>query len=325
MPLSPPPSFPAPLAELFTRDAASIPLVPQSPHSRELTSTINALAKQHKWDDALTSSIHLLNDDVGKAHDIVTDREDDEGCCLVHAILHRRGEQPDESMVGFSRKTVRMCSILIIHPRFCRGRLLELEILVLAHLASLPRIILPRSVQRQGVCGSGRSGCQGQERRKFSVWSEKPAAECQGQAGSRVEGIGDRVVGRACAMSAGQRALPLHPQWTSGVSHRVNPQLCTNVCHRPPLRAYDLILFLDFIRIGVNQPLAPKRRVSRSANAPSPPRPRHPFPRLGPLPRCPRHAARGSRVACRLLTAAAARCRAVGAARVFDILPAATR
>lgn len=85
-------TLPPSLSPLFARDPNTIPLVPSKPFDATLTSTITDLAKQHDWSDRLVSSLHLLNDDVSRAHDIVTDREDDQGCCVVHAILHRRGE-----------------------------------------------------------------------------------------------------------------------------------------------------------------------------------------------------------------------------------------
>ncbi|CAO1636538.1 unnamed protein product [Sympodiomycopsis kandeliae] len=98
-----PKTLPTSLSSLFAREASTIPLVPSKPFSSETKSTIETLSTQNKWDDALTSSLHLLNDDVSKAHDIVTDREDDEACCLVHAILHRREGDYWNSKYWYSR------------------------------------------------------------------------------------------------------------------------------------------------------------------------------------------------------------------------------
>lgn len=84
--------LPSSLTPLLNRDPTTIPLLPSKPFDATLTRTISSLAKDNAWSDRLTSSLHLLNDDVSRAHDIVTDREDDMGCCVVHAILHRRGE-----------------------------------------------------------------------------------------------------------------------------------------------------------------------------------------------------------------------------------------
>lgn len=85
--VSSPVGFPAALTPLFARSASDIPLVPKKAFDAALTSEIKKAASSEGWDDALAASVHLLNDDTTKAHDIVTDREDDMACNLVHAVL----------------------------------------------------------------------------------------------------------------------------------------------------------------------------------------------------------------------------------------------
>lgn len=88
-----PPGFPDALSHLFTRPASSIPLLPAKAFDPSLKSAIHREAtSRKKWSPALEASVHLLNDDLNAAHEIVTDREDEMECNLSHAVLHRRGE-----------------------------------------------------------------------------------------------------------------------------------------------------------------------------------------------------------------------------------------
>lgn len=98
---APPPGFPASLSPLFSRSASSIPLLPRKAFDASLSDAIRKEAsssgskgskgeKGGEWPPSLEASVHLLNDDLNAAHDIVTDREDDDACNVSHALLHRR-------------------------------------------------------------------------------------------------------------------------------------------------------------------------------------------------------------------------------------------
>ncbi|CAO1626278.1 unnamed protein product [Parajaminaea phylloscopi] len=85
-----PSGFPSHFAPLFARPPSSIPLLPSQPFDPLLKSAIRKEAQTSRWTPALEASVHLLNDDLTAAHDIVTDREDEMDCNLSHAVLHRR-------------------------------------------------------------------------------------------------------------------------------------------------------------------------------------------------------------------------------------------
>lgn len=82
-----PSDFPSSLHPLLAREGSSIPLIPQGAFSRELSTEVSSLARSEGWSDALRAALHLLNDETGKAHDVVTDREDCAACNVVHAVL----------------------------------------------------------------------------------------------------------------------------------------------------------------------------------------------------------------------------------------------
>ncbi|PWN18270.1 hypothetical protein BCV69DRAFT_285244 [Microstroma glucosiphilum] len=98
-----PNDFPTSLHPLLTRPGSSIPLIPQSAFSPELSTEITSLAQSERWSDGLRAALHLLNDETGKAHDVVTDREDCEACNVVHAVLHRREADYWNSKYWYSR------------------------------------------------------------------------------------------------------------------------------------------------------------------------------------------------------------------------------
>ncbi|PWN30945.1 hypothetical protein BDZ90DRAFT_257994 [Jaminaea rosea] len=85
-----PSDFPSTLSLLFSRPSSSIPLLPRQPFDGSLTSLIHKEATSASWSPALEASVHLLNDDLDSAHDIVTDLEHVPICALPHGVLHRR-------------------------------------------------------------------------------------------------------------------------------------------------------------------------------------------------------------------------------------------
>ncbi|KAK0537844.1 hypothetical protein OC835_001615 [Tilletia horrida] len=83
-----PKKLPAPLQDLLERKSVPLCLPPGSPcYDPTLSTHIDRFAAAS---DALRASLHLLNDDVAKAHAIAQAHEDEMTCNLVHCILHRR-------------------------------------------------------------------------------------------------------------------------------------------------------------------------------------------------------------------------------------------
>jgi|SRR5579859_817732 len=79
---------PRSLDELFAVLAAreTLPLRPKSVHDASLTVAIDALDA----DDAVKAGLHLLNDDISRAHALAQEHEGDKTSDYWHAIVHRR-------------------------------------------------------------------------------------------------------------------------------------------------------------------------------------------------------------------------------------------
>jgi hypothetical protein len=73
-------------------------LVPVRVHDPALTASIDTIAQP-----AVRAVLHLMNDDVDRAHAIAQAAEGDPTLDYVHAIVHRRGGEWDNSKYWFSR------------------------------------------------------------------------------------------------------------------------------------------------------------------------------------------------------------------------------
>jgi len=83
-----PKALPAPLQPLLERKSVPLCLLPGSPcWDPALSTQIDRLSSAS---DALRAALHLLNDDLSRAHTLAQAHEDETLCNLVHCILHRR-------------------------------------------------------------------------------------------------------------------------------------------------------------------------------------------------------------------------------------------
>ncbi|KAE8215671.1 hypothetical protein CF327_g1059 [Tilletia walkeri] len=81
-------ALPAPLQILIERKSVPLCLPPGSPcYDPTISTQIDRFASSS---DRLRAALHLLNDDVARAHAIAQLHEDEMTCNLVHCILHRR-------------------------------------------------------------------------------------------------------------------------------------------------------------------------------------------------------------------------------------------
>jgi hypothetical protein len=64
----------------------TLPLRPKGVHDPALTAAIDALDA----DDAVKAGLHLLNDDLARAHALAQEHEGDKTSDYWHAIVHRR-------------------------------------------------------------------------------------------------------------------------------------------------------------------------------------------------------------------------------------------
>ena len=79
---------PRSFSELFDILASrpALPLRPKAPFDPALMAKIDALDA----DDAVKAGLHLLNDDLARAHALAQEHEGDKTCDYWHAIVHRR-------------------------------------------------------------------------------------------------------------------------------------------------------------------------------------------------------------------------------------------
>lgn len=87
--------LPLSLSRLATRIATPStelpPLQPRKPFDVALTSDIDSFAAAQKQDKPyVRAALHILNDDIPRAHDIAQADDGDATSNLCHAILHRR-------------------------------------------------------------------------------------------------------------------------------------------------------------------------------------------------------------------------------------------
>ncbi len=75
------------------------PLIPAQVHDPALTARIE------RWpgSPAVRAVLHLMNDDIGRAHAIAQSGEGDSTLDYAHAIVHRRGGDWDNSKYWFAR------------------------------------------------------------------------------------------------------------------------------------------------------------------------------------------------------------------------------
>lgn len=88
-------ALPAPLSHLAARvapNSSELPsLKPQKPFDAALTNDIEDYVKKEQGGkDYVRCALHILNDDISRAHDIAQADDDNTTSNLCHAILHRR-------------------------------------------------------------------------------------------------------------------------------------------------------------------------------------------------------------------------------------------
>lgn len=66
------------------------PLRPTKPYDPSLASQIDSFIKSSNEKQSLRAALHLINDDIERAHKIAQANEGDSTSDLCHAILHRR-------------------------------------------------------------------------------------------------------------------------------------------------------------------------------------------------------------------------------------------
>ncbi len=76
-----------------------LPLVPKAPWKQELARDIEQAAAAEKASDFVTAALHLLNDDLPRAHQLVQAREGDQTADYLHMLVHRR--EGDWSNTGY--------------------------------------------------------------------------------------------------------------------------------------------------------------------------------------------------------------------------------
>lgn len=79
------------MARVNRKEAHELPpLRPTKPFDPSLTSQIESFAQSSKCKPAVRAALHLLNDDIDRAHTIAQSDEGDMTSNLCHAVLHRR-------------------------------------------------------------------------------------------------------------------------------------------------------------------------------------------------------------------------------------------
>lgn len=79
------------LARVASTSTELPPLQAQKPFDDKLTSEIESFAQQNSPNrPCVRAALHILNDDIERAHKIAQDDEGDMSSNLCHAILHRR-------------------------------------------------------------------------------------------------------------------------------------------------------------------------------------------------------------------------------------------
>jgi hypothetical protein len=75
------------------------PLVPNIPWKQEIARDIEQAAEAEKASVFVTAALHLLNDDLERAHRLVQAREGDQTADYLHMLVHRR--EGDWSNTGY--------------------------------------------------------------------------------------------------------------------------------------------------------------------------------------------------------------------------------
>ncbi|PWN37770.1 uncharacterized protein FA14DRAFT_18924 [Meira miltonrushii] len=79
------------LARVASTSTQLPPLQVRKTFDNDLTPEIDSFAKQNSPDrPCVRAALHILNDDIDRAHKICQDNEGDPSTDLCHAILHRR-------------------------------------------------------------------------------------------------------------------------------------------------------------------------------------------------------------------------------------------
>lgn len=75
------------------------PLVPKAPWNAEMASAIDRVSAAENASPFITAALHLLNDDLERAHRLVQAREGDQTADYLHMLVHRR--EGDWSNTGY--------------------------------------------------------------------------------------------------------------------------------------------------------------------------------------------------------------------------------
>jgi len=92
-------AMPSDVRERLISRSQPVPLLAPTVYAAELTATIDASDES----DLVKAALHVLNDDIDRAHVIAQQNEDDSTADYWHAIIHRREGDYSNAKYWFGR------------------------------------------------------------------------------------------------------------------------------------------------------------------------------------------------------------------------------